>query len=254
MKIGILTHWWGEDNYGQVLQMYGLSHYLQRQNHKVTILKFNPYAVQRNEHLEVVRILKIFRPKKVFLYVIHKTKSFLTKKRLDKVPSRSFGKFRENYLAFSKREYFSLLELEEDTQDYDAIIVGSDQVWNYFAKGKTGFRAIDTYTIRFGRSQLIRLSYAASIGFSVIEKPHLSRLVGNLQKFQGISVRKESAKGILGNQGVGNVTWVPDPPHTYWLLPNMKNYFRLIQSYKSHFFCIFSITNQFSLTKILSKY
>lgn len=211
MKIGILTHWWGTDNYGQILQMYGLSSYLSSLGNNVIILRFDPFKIQQKRYLSIRRLLNIFNPFKVFSYVIDKYNSFKLKKNLKKAPSRYFDEFRKHHLSFSGKEYSSVYELENEISNYDAVIVGSDQVWNYFANGEAGFPVIDTYTIRFGKPQLIRLSYAASMGFSGTEEVHLKRLVENLQKFQGISVREKSAKKILENQGLADITWVPDP-------------------------------------------
>jgi hypothetical protein len=75
MKIGILTHWWGEDNYGQILQMYGLYNYLQKMNHEVIILRFNPYNIRPKRHFRIVQLLKIFNPKKVIFYTTKKAES-----------------------------------------------------------------------------------------------------------------------------------------------------------------------------------
>jgi len=253
MKIGILTHWWGNDNYGQILQMYGLSKYLNIKNHKVTILRINPYIIQQKKHSKINRYLSILNPKKVINYMINKSKSVPNKYRMEKVPSRYFERFRQNYLPFSEREYFSLLELEEDAKHYDSIIVGSDQVWNYFSNGEDGFPAIDTYSIRFGPSQLVRLSYAASMGFNGTEETHLKRLVANLHKFKGVSVREEIAKEILERQGLLNVEWVPDPTlllpvDTYKEFLSNDNRFRVsfffyILNNQSIFTCI-NITNE----------
>lgn len=226
MKIGILTHWWGTDNYGQILQMYGLSSYLSSQGYNVIILRFNPFKIQQKRCISFRRLLNIFNPFKVFSHVINKVNSFKLKMSLKKTPSRNFDEFCKHHLSFSGKEYSSVDELETDISDYDAIIVGSDQVWNYFSGGESGFPVIDTYSIRFGKSNLIRLSYAASMGFSGTEKLHLTRLIENLHKFQGISVREVSAKELLEKQGLENVAWVPDPT----LLIKASDYEKLLSN------------------------
>ena len=234
MKIGILTHWWGRDNYGQVLQMYGLYHYLLEQEHEIYILRFNPYATQKKEKFKIKRLLNLLYPRKIWNYSVNIVNKLL-KGRIRETPSRSFTKFQYKYLTFSEREYYSIKDLEDDTLNYNAIIVGSDQVWNYFSGGEAGFPVIDTYSIRFGTCHLIRLSYAASMGFSGTEEIHLQRLVLNLRNFQGISVREESAKKVLESRGLTNVIWVPDPS----LLLSYSDYSKLVyqdDSYKVLYF------------------
>lgn len=41
MKIGILTFWWSQDNYGQLLQCYALQKYLNDLGHDSFIINYN---------------------------------------------------------------------------------------------------------------------------------------------------------------------------------------------------------------------
>lgn len=41
MKIGILTFWWSEDNYGQQLQAYALQKYLRNAGHDAFLIRYN---------------------------------------------------------------------------------------------------------------------------------------------------------------------------------------------------------------------
>ena len=113
MKIGILTHWWGKDNYGQVLQMHGLYHYLSKQGYDVTIFRFNPYLIQGQKSFRINRLLNIFYPKKLWNYVRNKVSSLFNKKSSN-TPSRGFDIFYNQYLHFSAKEYNSLKVLEND--------------------------------------------------------------------------------------------------------------------------------------------
>ena len=40
MKIGIMTYWWTQDNYGQILQCYALQKHLQEQGHDVYLIRY----------------------------------------------------------------------------------------------------------------------------------------------------------------------------------------------------------------------
>ena len=41
MKIGIMTFWWSNDNYGQLLQCYALQKYLRDRGHDAFLIRYN---------------------------------------------------------------------------------------------------------------------------------------------------------------------------------------------------------------------
>ena len=43
MKIGIITFWDSQDNYGQIMQCYALSTYLEMAGNKTVIIRYKPY-------------------------------------------------------------------------------------------------------------------------------------------------------------------------------------------------------------------
>ena len=123
----------------------------------------------------------------------------------------------------------------------DVLICGSDQIWNYFLPGEKGFPRIDAYSLAFGDYSFIRISYAASMGFSGISEVHGRRLARNLQDFFGVSVREKQAVDILKIFGVNDVVWVPDPT----MLIGIEGYKKLINidsKYTIPFF-IYSLGN-----------
>ena len=42
MKIGIVTFWWTDDNYGQILQCYALQYFLKSIGHEPFLIKTYP--------------------------------------------------------------------------------------------------------------------------------------------------------------------------------------------------------------------
>lgn len=224
-KIGILSFWWSNDNYGQLLQLFGLYRYVSNQGNGYLpeIICYRPGPQEERKTNYLKHLYKIFNPKKVYKFI----KRQILRERLpaqNNSPIREFNDFRENHLKFSKDSFRSFEELAIVEHDYDFIIVGSDQVWNYFPSGKNGFSRIDAYTLHFPFLGENRLSYAASMGFGGLEDIHLSRIVENLNAFKGVSVREESAKTILESQGIKDVEWVPDPS----MLLTSDHYLRLV--------------------------
>ena len=57
MKIGILTYWWSQDNYGQLLQSYALQKYLRDAGHDAFLIRYD----SRNDFLRTQFILRCFK-------------------------------------------------------------------------------------------------------------------------------------------------------------------------------------------------
>ena len=157
MKIGILTlplH----SNYGGILQAYALQSVLERMGHKVEV-------IDRELHRKLpfwIMALRIVK-RCLIKYVIGKKETviFIERKRRkeQKIISQYTSQFINHYIH--RRIVKSYNEIGES--DYDAIIVGSDQVWRPSYFGKKIIRhayldfAKDWKTIK-------RISYAASFG------------------------------------------------------------------------------------------
>jgi len=209
MKIGIMTLWWSENNYGQLLQCYALQKYLRDMGHDAYLIRYDP----RGDYTKLSwkRVLKIFDIKNLYRY-------FLLKKReitysFDKNDSvRNFEGFRNRYIHQSSRIYSSYKELVENPPQADIYIVGSDQVWNvpgiYRARN-----VINAYLLNFGDTLIKRLSYAASFGKEREELDNnlLKLFSCLLDKFDYISVREKSGLDICSQCGIHNAELVPDP-------------------------------------------
>lgn len=97
--------------------------------------------------------------------------------------------------------------------DYDAIVVGSDQVWRkvYFrAWNKSKYE--DAFLGFTEGWNIIRISYAASFGTRMIEDTnvHIRKYARALSRFKSISVREKSGINICNQLGV-KAKWLPDP-------------------------------------------
>ena len=46
MKIGIITYWSSQDNYGQILQCYALQKYLINLGHEAFLIKYLPTTIK----------------------------------------------------------------------------------------------------------------------------------------------------------------------------------------------------------------
>lgn len=68
MKIGILTFWWSQDNYGQLLQCYALQKYLRDMGHEVYLIRHN-IENDEKQTLFLLRAIKVFNPFVLYRYL-----------------------------------------------------------------------------------------------------------------------------------------------------------------------------------------
>lgn len=181
MKIGILTFHFAI-NYGAVLQCLGLQKSLQEMGHEVEIIDFRPPNFMYSPFWKGNKYRVSFQQGLIKAFV----KLLFARRQIKK-----FNCFRERYLNIS--ETYTLKGLENITNEYDAIVVGSDQIWNssqhhhgaYFLAPLKQFR---------GR----RISYAACCGKNLVKKNDSQLLISNLKRFHSISVRNiETEKFVL---------------------------------------------------------
>ncbi|MGN8804181.1 MULTISPECIES: polysaccharide pyruvyl transferase family protein [unclassified Blautia] len=184
-NIGILTHYNNSTNYGGLLQAYALCYYLNSQGYQAEQIC---YVLGDNS--------------KKCVGIKSKFKKFLSDVAL-KERKLLFDYFRNNQIVHSNVSY------TDDTlhmlnNEYRAFIVGSDQVWNsdYFHKG---------FFLDFADKDKLKISYAASISKTKIDKEHIDFYKKNIETFNYISVREESAKSLLKSFVNSNIETVLDP-------------------------------------------
>lgn len=100
-----------------------------------------------------------------------------------------FNKFWEKRLNFSKPVFGDFI-----SEQIDYIIVGSDQVWNFDIIGDDLRFFLDINT---KEASFKKISYAASIGKSKLNRKEEEILQNHLADFNSISVREKSAQKLL---------------------------------------------------------
>lgn len=188
MRIGILTlplH----TNYGGILQAYALQTVLERMGHEVVVFdtpnKIPLPPLKDIPKCFLKRIVKklLGRNQKIFY-------EYYQNKKVIPVVSQNTQKFINSYIH--RKEIRNFKELDGDS--YDAIVVGSDQVWRplYFVPGWR-WQEIENAFLSFASKWTIkRLSYAASFGTEDWEytDQQTQRCKALLQVFDAISVRE----------------------------------------------------------------
>lgn len=201
MKIGIISFWTSNNNYGQLLQGYALQNYLKRQGHEVYHLKYHVRQKKRPLLIHIIiEIIKlILNPQKE----IKAIQTHILQKKKNK--RRNFTSFRKEYMNFSAKEYYGLNSLKQNPPLADCYITGSDQVWAQLISNNDN----KAFYLDFGDDNIKKIAYAASFSMTEYPKELLPDLKQLLVKFYKIGVREEDGVNICKNIGI-NSTLVPD--------------------------------------------
>ena len=213
MKIGILTHPLAS-NYGGILQNYALQTVLKQIGHAPVTLDYVNDLSCKIKMLSVVkRLLRRLRGENIPLRV------WPTDKELE-IIELNVRRFINNNINRTRRVRFSELA-KLKSEGFEALIVGSDQVW----RGDRGH--IERYFFSdFTDLDVPKISYAASMGvdwwsFSESDTVICRQLA---TKFKAVSVREASAVRLCKEHLNINATLVLDPT----LLLNKEDYESLL--------------------------
>lgn len=228
-KIGILTLPF-RHNYGGIFQAYALMTFLKKSNYDV-------HLIDRQWDILSKRGVVYYIKRLLYYFLIRKIKSFYIKKIVPKTVQIN-----------SQKEMQILNNL-----NFDAIIVGSDQVWRReFTIGVKNNFFLDFLT----NKKIKKIAYGASFGIDVFDENDkiIKDISILLKKFDNISVRESS--GVLICKKLFNVhaDHVLDP---VFLLDNL-DYLKLVKknSNKKKILCSYILDNsetKSSIVKTISK-
>ncbi len=207
MRIGIMTFWWSNDNYGQLLQCYALQKYLRDAGHEAYLIRYRD--MERSPLWKrIVKGLNPYLLYKYLLYNIRRNKIMLEQSN----NNRGFDQFREQYLVQSEKLYHSYQELKDSPPEADCYVVGSDQVWNFSLLPKARVNTIiHAYMLDFGPPETKRVSYAASWSVDSLSSRLVDEIQPLLQRFSYVSVREERGIELCRQCGYERAELVCDP-------------------------------------------
>jgi len=221
MKIGILTHPLC-DNYGGIIQAWAMQTLLKRRGAEVETFAVTAPRPSRRE-LAVVQV------KRVVLKLLGRYDGPIfyerKKRRHNRYINQHFIKFIRNNIKLRKIKSAKNIPADK----YDAIAVGSDQVWRdiYIPwvyqvddRSEAFLYSLDDSCMRF--------SYAASIGIDTwtFTEEETARIKEALKRFKAVSVRELSSVPLLLDNAGCKAEWVLDPT----MLVSAEDYRRLIDA------------------------
>jgi hypothetical protein len=201
MKIGILTlPLW--HNYGGILQAYALQRAVSELGHDAVFFDVRRPAAGGIS----VRSGRVKRALRRFIRGGRSSPWYADEQELVEI-SRNTRAFVRDHIE-PKTSHIPIGAVKDIAQQFDAIIVGSDQVWR-----REYMPDLPTYFLTFPGAAFHRISYAASLGvddwrFNKVETDVLAR---GMKQFRAVSVREDSAAKLLKRELGIDATRVCDP-------------------------------------------
>lgn len=174
MKIGIIT-FHNALNAGAVLQAYALQTFLVQLGHEA---EFIDYCPPRKFHL---RDFLAKSPKTI----LNKLENFYYYRKYSS--NNSFNRI----LKLSPIKFFNYNDLKQNLPNYDVVIAGSDQIWNFH------ITLSPIYLLSFVPTNKRKIAYAASLGQCHIDPSIYNEFREALSKFDAISVREKNGAEFI---------------------------------------------------------
>ena len=199
MKIGILNLAL-DNNYGGNLQRFALISFLQKLGHQAKHIQIKGYDV-----LPWYKVPYAY-PKRFFMkFVLHKV-SHVRQEKYSNQEQKNLWKtvepFYERHIPHTEVvENKKQLKIVSDLENFDAVIVGSDQVWR---ASMTRCFGMSSYMLDFvSKEKTKKIAYAVSLGVDYPElklnqAKHLNEFY---RQFNAVSVREFSALKLFERYG-----------------------------------------------------
>ena len=218
MRIAITT-WCDWENAGTFFQLYGLYSFLKSKGHDVKVVNYK----KRSPKDYISRGLFYFlsQPFSLLQQKLkrkrHSKEMAVLTKPYEKELRKRKTVFQEE---FGKLEFTEPVETEEDfrklNDEFDAFIVGSDQVWNASMLNRR-------YFLDYVEKGKIKASFGHSMGSGTVLPYQRKVFKKYLESFNYIAVREKKLADILNNELQQNVEHVLDPS----MLVTKDEYLRL---------------------------
>lgn len=195
MKLGILTFHCAH-NYGALLQCLALQEYLKSLGHDVSVVDYRPWYLVRG-YLRSSYIYWFSRTPKLIV------SKFIYEMKVHKARARRYDKF-ENFI--NQKINLAPYTPEMDFSEYDAIFIGSDQVWD---KAICGGKFDPVY---FGDKATCKIiPYAASGKMSSLTDDDKAFFEKQIERFVTIGVREKILQELLQPLTSKEVVHTVDP-------------------------------------------
>ena len=194
MKLGVLTLPFN-NNYGGYLQCYALMTILKQMGHEVELIYRRPNRRPLKYRLKIVirNILRMLRNKDIASLIPDIEKELRYK-------GQNMMSFVDKHLSPRTLPLYTSKEFHECTENkYDAIVVGSDQIWR--PEYVSSIR--DFFLFGIKDKHVKRVAYAASFGVNnpIFNEEEKNDCGSAISKFSAVSLREEGGIDIIKRFG-----------------------------------------------------
>lgn len=196
-KVAIFTIFRDLYNYGQILQAYALTTYLNQSECDAYLVDYRYdidrcfLAFENNPNLK--SFLKI-AVKSSFIYPLY----------LRWKDKKHFISFKNKYLKLTNQAYNTVYRLRKNPPSADCCVSGSDQIWSVYLPRP------EIYFLAYTNGSSKKVAYASSFGRSSLSVSEQEKYAPLLSAYNAIGVREESGVDICSKMGCKS-EWVPDP-------------------------------------------
>lgn len=204
-KLGVCVRY-ETDNYGSMLQLMALQKAIERIGWDYEFIAYSKksllFALKN-----IPRLFNRYFLQGKFVQIRKKWKLHKYSKivPLNNARMTAFAEFRKRHFHKISPKYYGYAALKAGARNYDAVMVGSDQLWGPEGLG-TGF-----YNLKFVPDDIRKISYSTSFGVKSIPWYQRNRTKKYLKRINYISVREQSGQAIVKNIAGKEVPVVLDP-------------------------------------------
>lgn len=216
------------NNYGAILQAYGLQTYLENIGNHVEFIDYKYSGLTK---------LNIWQKS------LRKIKSFLQPKEVQyrKSKQQAFYGFKKKYISLTGKQYYN--EVDLDLHEDDIVISGSDQIWNSDLNGMSSRFYLDF--CKKNKS----FTYAASVGRTPITNKDIELISRYVKDIKMISVREQSLLDYLINENI-EAQLVCDPV----FLLNRNEWSKIAKfNDKNDYILVYGMADTYELRKTVQK-
>lgn len=213
MKVGILTLYLGNINYGAMLQAYALMSACESLGHQCEVVRYRQspkrlvkvgvFCKLYRMQAKIKRLISTEGLRWLVMDAINRKEITAQANFAFKNRSKAFERFCSQHIHESDIIYTDTT-ISLSNEVYDAFICGSDQIWKPEC-------STDAYFLAFAAQGKKKIAYAPSIAVSSLTPEEKSYIVAMVNGLDCVSIREEAGKRLIASDCEKPIEVVLDP-------------------------------------------
>lgn len=207
-KIGcVIAYSKGHNNYGTSLQGYAMLKKIQQLGYNVEVIEYEKRLSLYEKFLYVINALRVgdLQTLKREVYANWAKKRHPQYAQNLKKRTKAVDSYKQKKIVPFFYRYVGYKALHEGSKKYDAVVVGSDQVWTPLSLPNK------FYNLLFVDESVRKIAYASSFGVNEIPSFQKTATGFYLDRFYKIGVREQRGKELVDNLSHQKAQVVADP-------------------------------------------